>query len=169
MTCTSPLLVVPRTWSYATPIRLLRLCLSRLLCRHSHRPRYRHRLTPRLSLTDKLGFRSKLKSTTHKLQPSPVDGIPVGAAMIGVLMIDLVIFCCVRARKQKRTASASSPPTYIPPSMQQHPQPSPPPKSFGAYQSVPQQEQQRTQLPWSPRTSPVIFPSASFSRLAPVN
>lgn len=91
------------------------------------------------------------------LSQGAIDGIAAGAAVIGVLIIGLVAFCCVRARRRKRMAAASRPHTYFPPPMQQQAQ-SPPSKAFDGYLSVPQQEQQYTQYPGPHQQAQPYFP-----------
>ena len=97
-------------------------------------------------------------SARHGLPQGAIDGIAAGAAVIGVMIIALVTFCCVRVRRRKRAAMASYPPTYIPPPMQQQAQAPPPPKAFGGYQSVPQQEQQYAQYPGPHQQAQPYFP-----------
>ena len=102
-------------------------------------------------------------STSHRkthsgLPQGAIDGIAAGAAIIGVLILGLVAFCCVRARSRKRMLAASSPPTYIPPPVQQQTQTQLPPKAFDSYQSVPQQEQQNTQYPGPHQQAQSYFP-----------
>ena len=101
-------------------------------------------------------------STTYNsphsgLPQGAIDGIAAGAAIIGVSLLGLGAFCCVRVRRRKRVAAASHPPTYFPPPMQQQVQP-PPPKAFDGYQSVPQQEQQYTQYPGPHQQAQSYFP-----------
>ena len=105
---------------------------------------------------------SSLSTTTNSphsgLSQGAIDGIAAGAAVIGVLLLGLGAFCCIRARRHRKVAAASHPPTYFPPPMQQQAQPPPPPKAFDGYQSVPQQEQQYTQYPGPHQQAQSYFP-----------
>ena len=93
----------------------------------------------------------------HGLPQGAIDGIAAGVAIIGVLVLGLVVFCCIRARRRKSNPVTSRPPTYFPPPMQQQVQP-PPPKAFDGYQSVPQQEQQYAQYPGPHQQAQSYFP-----------
>ena len=113
---------------------------------------------------------STTSNSSHSgLSQGAIDGIAAGAAIIGVLLLGLSAFCCIRARRhRKRVAAASQPPTHLPPPMQQQAQPPPPPKAFDGYQSVPQQEQQYTQYPGPHQHAQSYFPPpASASAVSP--
>ena len=93
------------------------------------------------------GSSSSTSNNSHKgLPQAAIDGIAAGVAVIGALLLGLAAFCFIRARRRKRLAAASRPPTYFSSPMQQQIQPVPP-KAFEGYQSIPQQEQQYTQYP----------------------
>lgn len=120
-------------------------------------------LVPQSSSSSGSGSGSGSSSSTTSNSPhsglsqGAIDGIAAGAAIIGVAILALGAFCCVRARRHKRLVAASRPPTYIPPPMQQQAQ-APPPKAFDGYQSVPQQEQQYTQYPGPHQQAQSYFP-----------
>ena len=100
------------------------------------------------------------KPHRHGLPQGAIDGIAAGAAVVGVLIIGLIAFFCIRARQRKRTAGAADPPIYISPPMQE-PGQSPPPKAFGDYQSIPQPDQQNTQYPGPHQQAQSYFPPSA--------
>lgn len=91
------------------------------------------------------------------LSMGAVDGIAAVAAIIGVAILALIVFCCVRQRKRKRLAKSKAPFPNVhlqqPTASMQQQQPGVPPKAFDGYHSVPQQEQrpQYTNYPSPPQ------------------
>lgn len=85
-------------------------------------------------------------SPSNSLSMVAVDGIAAAAAIVGVGINALIVFCCVRQRKGKRLASSTAPFPNVhlqhPMESMQQQQQGVAPKAFDRYQSVLQQEQQ---------------------------
>lgn len=100
------------------------------------------------SITSGSSYTSSSSSSIYDsggISQAALDGIAAGVSIVGILMLGLIAFFCVRSRKRKRMARANgmSANTECQPQMQQQTQPMPPPKAFDGYQSVPQQEHQQ--------------------------
>ena len=119
-------------------------------------------LDPYIATPTSSGTASSTTSNTHHsgLPQGAIDGIAAGAAVIGVLIIGIVAFFCIRSRRRKRISAATNPPAYLPPPMQEQTQ-APPPKAFDGYHSVPQQEQQYTQYPGPHQQAQSYFPPSA--------
>jgi hypothetical protein len=83
-------------------------------------------------------------------------------------VLAVIILICIIRQKRRDKKAAARPPAYVPPPMQEPVQQTPP-KAFGNYQSVPQQEQQPqvTEIPIQSQQTASTYAPSIVSALSP--